>query len=119
MVYKVRCNENDTESAKLSWNDREVCLLSPTLFNLHVKFLTLEDLQERDKFEKEGDTNKVPKFADDEVSTASDENELHFMVDRLQNYNLNMNKTKVMKTNKETKNLTIRIRNTTEACKTI
>jgi len=80
---KVRLNRGETRSVKVGWGFRQVCYLSPILFNLYSECLTKEGLEGFGDFKMGGQIIYTVKYADDLVLLAKEENVLQDMTDYL------------------------------------
>ena len=67
---KVRLNRGETRIVKIGRGVRQVCCLSPILFNLYSECLTKEALEGFGDFKIDGQIIKTLKYADDLVLLA-------------------------------------------------
>jgi hypothetical protein len=104
---KIRLDQGETRSVKIGRGVRQVCCLSPILFNLYSEYLTKEALEGFGDFKIGGQVIRTVKYADDLELLAKEENVLQDMVDRLieiarcYGMEINMEKTKVMKISRQ------------------
>jgi hypothetical protein len=100
---KIRLDQGETRSVKIGRGIRQVCCLSPILFNLYSEYLTKEALEGFGDFKIGGQVICTVKYADELMLLAREENVLQGMVYRLieigRRYGMEMNveKTKVMR----------------------
>jgi hypothetical protein len=79
---KIRLDQGETRSVKIGRGVRQVCCLSPILFNLYSEYLTKESLEGFGDF-KIGQVIRTVKYADDLVLLAREETVPQGMIDRL------------------------------------
>jgi len=75
----------ETRSVKIGRGGRQVCCLSPILFNLYSECLTKEALEGFGDFKISGKTIHAVKYADDVVLLAKEVKVLQDMIDKLTN----------------------------------
>jgi hypothetical protein len=80
---KVRLNRGETKSVKIGRGVRQLCCLSPILFNLYSECLTKEALEGFGDFKIGGQIIHTVKYADELVLLAKEEKVLQDMIDKL------------------------------------
>jgi hypothetical protein len=80
---KVRLNRGETRSVKIGRKVRQVCCLSPILFNLYSEYLTKEALEGLGDFKVGGQIIHTVKYADDFVLLAKEEKVPQNVIDKL------------------------------------
>jgi hypothetical protein len=80
---KVRLNREETRSVKIGRGVRQVCCLSPILFNLYSECVTKEALEGFGAFRIGGQIIHTVKYADELVLLAKERKVLQDMIDKL------------------------------------
>jgi len=80
---KVRLDRGETRSVQIGRRIRQVCCLSPILFNLYSECLTKVALDGLGDFNIGGQIIQTVKYADDLVLMAKEETVLQGMIDKL------------------------------------
>ena len=80
---KVRLNRGETRGVNNGRGVRQVCCLSPIVFNSYSEYLTKEALEGIGDFKIGWQISQTVKYADDIVLLAKEEKVLQDMIDKL------------------------------------